>query len=147
MNIGANIKFIRIKENLTQKEFADLIGISRHGLINYENNKRVPPIDIIQKISDIFKVNLYDILETESYSEDFYKNIYKDLHNTTSIKHVLEIVFLHNEYLNDKLDYVAKTRADKEYFFKCISENIARELEGLEFLSMPIIKDDSDGKL
>ena len=84
MNIGANIKFIRIKENLTQKEFADLIGISRHGLINYENNKRVPPIDIIQKISDIFKVNLYDILETESYSEDFYKNIYKDLHNTTS---------------------------------------------------------------
>ena len=147
MNIGANIKFIRTKENLTQEKFAKLIGISRRALINYENNKRVPSIDLIQKISDTFKINLYDILENEDYSEDFYKNIYKDLHSTTSIKHVLEIVFLHNEHLNDKLDYVARTRADKEYFFNCISENITRELEGLELLSMPIIKDDSDGYL
>lgn len=145
MNIGANIKFIRTKENLTQKEFSDKIGISRNALINYENNKRVPPIDVVQKISNTFKINLYDILEKESYSDDFYKNIYKDLHNTTSIKHVLEIAFLHNEYLNDKLDHVAKTRADKEELLNIFTEYINDQLVTEELGNMPWIEDDLDG--
>lgn len=147
MDIGSNIKSIRKKENLTQKDFAHKIGISRNALINYENNKRIPSIEIIEKISNAFSINLYDLLEITCFEETFYKNVYEELHNATSIKKALEILFLHNEYLNNKLNSSAPKSIDKAYFFEVISEEISNELKGMELLNMPKIKGDNDGEL
>lgn len=61
MSIGVNIKYIRKIANLTQKEFADKIGISRNALINYEKGKRVPPIDVLFSISKAFNVSVDEI--------------------------------------------------------------------------------------
>lgn len=58
MNIGYEIKQIRLKEGLSQIEFSKKIGISRNALINYEQNKRTPPIKVIKKISEVFGINL-----------------------------------------------------------------------------------------
>ena len=63
MSIGINIKYIRKLANLTQKEFADKIGISRNALINYEKGKRVPPIDVLFSISKVFNVSVDEITE------------------------------------------------------------------------------------
>lgn len=147
MDIGSNIKYIRKKESLTQKDFAQRVGISRNALINYENNKRLPSIELIEKISNTFGINLYDLLESNSVEETFYKNIYKELRNATSIKRALEILFLHNEYLNTKLDAAAPRFIDKKYFFEVISEEISKELSGMELLNMPKLNGDDDGEL
>lgn len=64
MNIGYEIKQIRLKEGLSQVEFSKRIDISRNALINYEKNKRVPPIKVMKAINDVFGVNLSYLITT-----------------------------------------------------------------------------------
>ncbi|TQX00379.1 XRE family transcriptional regulator, partial [Clostridioides difficile] len=45
MQIGKNLKKIRKQKELTQIQLAEISGISRNALINYENDKRIPSID------------------------------------------------------------------------------------------------------
>jgi transcriptional regulator with XRE-family HTH domain len=54
--IGARIKQVRGK--MTQKEFADLLGIGRTTLINYEKDERMPDAD--------FFIRMHTILHVES---------------------------------------------------------------------------------
>ncbi len=42
MNYGQKIKSARIKKNLTQKELADLIGVSNNLICKWESNDRIP---------------------------------------------------------------------------------------------------------
>lgn len=58
MNIGLEIQQIRKKNNLTQIEFANKINISRGALINYEKGKRIPPLKVLQSISNVFGIDL-----------------------------------------------------------------------------------------
>ena len=53
MSFGDNIKKIRQDFNLTQEELAKKIDTSRSNIANYENNKNMPSIDILSKLSEI----------------------------------------------------------------------------------------------
>ncbi|MBC8400079.1 MAG: helix-turn-helix transcriptional regulator [Candidatus Marinimicrobia bacterium] len=54
INIGKLIHDYRISKHISATKFAEIIGISRASLYNYEDEKRSPNIDTINKISDIF---------------------------------------------------------------------------------------------
>ncbi len=60
--IGINIKRYREKLELSQEEFAYKIGISRNALINYENGKRTPSIEVLYKISIACNITLSYLL-------------------------------------------------------------------------------------
>jgi transcriptional regulator with XRE-family HTH domain len=51
-DIGKRIKEIRISQDLTQKEFAKLIGVSERGIQRYEAGERKPTLDILISILD-----------------------------------------------------------------------------------------------
>lgn len=51
MNFGINLKKIRLDNNLTQEELAKKINTSRSNIANYENNKNMPSIDVLEKLS------------------------------------------------------------------------------------------------
>ncbi len=57
-NLGKNIKYLREKNNLSQKEFARILNISNSTLSQYESNVRVPSDDIKIQIADYFNVSL-----------------------------------------------------------------------------------------
>lgn len=57
-NLGKNIKYLREKNNLSQKEFAKILNISNSTLSQYESNVRVPSDDIKIQIADYFNVSL-----------------------------------------------------------------------------------------
>lgn len=57
-NLGKNIKYLREKKNLSQKEFAKILNISNSTLSQYESNVRVPSDDIKIKIANYFNVSL-----------------------------------------------------------------------------------------
>ena len=58
MSFGTNLKKIRQENNLTQEELAKKINTSRSNIANYENDKNMPSIDILEKLSEIFNCSI-----------------------------------------------------------------------------------------
>lgn len=58
MNFGNILKKIRQDNNLTQEELAKKIDTSRSNIANYENNKNMPSVDILDKLSKMFNVSI-----------------------------------------------------------------------------------------
>ena len=61
--IGKFIKRIREDNHLTQKEFADKLGVTFQAVSKWENGKNIPDISILKAMSEIFKVDISEILE------------------------------------------------------------------------------------
>lgn len=62
-NIGNLIKTLRKEKNLTQKELADLLGVTYQAVSKWENGKNIPDIAILKKISEEFHIDMNAILE------------------------------------------------------------------------------------
>ena len=50
MSFGNNLKKIRLDNDLTQEELAKKINTSRSNIANYENDKNMPSVDILEKM-------------------------------------------------------------------------------------------------
>lgn len=57
MGIESRIKDLRIENNYTQRELAAKIGLTPKMISFYEKGERVPPLDIIVKLVQIFNVS------------------------------------------------------------------------------------------
>ncbi len=70
MSLGEQIRKQRILKKLTQKDLAIKLGLTARMISFYENNQRIPPIDILIKLSNIFSVSTDYLLglTTESNS-------------------------------------------------------------------------------
>ena len=60
--IGDNIKSLRRTHDLTQPEFAKIVGISRNSLSRYENGTRSVSTELIDRICQKFNVSYVDIV-------------------------------------------------------------------------------------
>lgn len=63
--IGENIKSLRKTHDLTQPEFAKIVGISRNSLSRYENGTSSVTTELIDCICQKFNVSYVDILGEE----------------------------------------------------------------------------------
>lgn len=63
--IGNFIKKIRTDNDLSQKEFADMFGVSFQAVSKWENGKNIPDISTLRLISEKFDIELDDILKGE----------------------------------------------------------------------------------
>ena len=55
--IGNFIKSIRLDNNLTQKEFADKLGVTYQAVSKWENGKNIPDIAILKQICDEYNID------------------------------------------------------------------------------------------
>lgn len=71
IEVGGKIKEFRKKEKLTQEQLAKKLGISKMSMRRYENGERMPSVDVLIRLANIFKVKITDIYsyELESYKE------------------------------------------------------------------------------
>lgn len=51
------LKELRFERNLTQKQIADMLGISIRAYSHYETGDREPPIALIKQICKLFEVS------------------------------------------------------------------------------------------
>lgn len=83
MGISKNINNLRKKEGLTQKEFADKIGVSSTAVARWEKGTSKVSEDIIKKINETFKcdINNYEkkVVKEEKKSFNLNKNDSKNL--------------------------------------------------------------------
>ncbi len=69
-SIGANIKKLRTQNGMTQDALADALFVTRQTISNYEVGKSCPSLDILQKMSEVFGVDIHIILYGEQPSEE-----------------------------------------------------------------------------
>src|SRR5574344_205429 len=62
MNIGKNIRELRIKNNLTQKDLADKLYVTAQAVSRWEQDTVEPNIDTINNMAKIFNVSVDTIL-------------------------------------------------------------------------------------
>lgn len=62
MALAENLKLLRKRRGLTQKELSDISGVSCNSIINYENSRRTsPPISVLQKLARALGVGVDEL--------------------------------------------------------------------------------------
>lgn len=94
--IGSRIRSIRKEENMTQEQFAEVLGISQQILSRYETGQTVLPYEDLKKIVTEFEVSVEYILGMDSRDftdrerrlVDYYRKINDRL--KTWVEHLLQ---------------------------------------------------------
>lgn len=63
--VASNIKRLREASGFTQESVANYLGIKRSAYSNYETGERELPLNLMEKIADLYGCDMYDL-----YSED-----------------------------------------------------------------------------
>ena len=63
MMISRGIKHQRHKNDMTQSELADKLGVNQSMIALYESGNRTPSVDTLIMIADIFKCSLDELCE------------------------------------------------------------------------------------
>lgn len=62
---GQNLKYLRKLRGWTQEEFANKLGIKRSLVGAYEEERADPRIDVLEKLGDMFRLTLDDLLRKD----------------------------------------------------------------------------------
>lgn len=72
-DIGNKIKRARLEKKLTQEQIAELLGVSRQTISNWENEKSYPDIISVIKMSECYDVSLDYLLKGEQKMNTYYE--------------------------------------------------------------------------
>ena len=118
---GKRLKELRKANGYTIEQFADMVGISKSTLGYYENDKRMPDIEILTRIADTLNVNAdYLIGRT----------------NTTALKGKMKTVCEFTGLSDSAAEYLAQLVKDKDYEKLSVINHLFDELtEDYDFFS------------
>lgn len=64
------LKKLRMNQGYTQQQLANLLGISKSAISMYESGGREPELSTIQKIADIFEVDIGTLIGTSKDTQE-----------------------------------------------------------------------------
>ena len=91
--LSENIKALRKKKGYSQEQLADKLNVVRQTVSKWEKGYSVPDADMLEKIADIFEVQVGDILGKEILTEK----------ETTDIGELVKQLTILNEYLAERI--------------------------------------------
>lgn len=124
MNFGDKLLRIRKEKNITQEQLAQMIGVTRQTVSNWELNITIPNIDDLKKISEILNVSYAKLLNASSNKNDEKSENIKTHKLFIIVLKVMGIIFLVNVFILGiifivwKINYEQKN-ADGSYSLKC----------------------------
>ena len=74
IQLAINLRRLRLDHDYTQKQIGEMLNLSRQAYSNYETGKRIPDIDILIRLADIYGLSLEQLIalpcsEDETVSE------------------------------------------------------------------------------
>ena len=63
LKMGAYLKKLRSEKDLTQEELAEKFGVTRRTVSRWETGYNLPDIDVLIEMSDLYNVELKDLLQ------------------------------------------------------------------------------------
>ena len=121
--VGENIKRFRKKANLTQKELAEKCGFAEITIRQYENGKRAPKIETMQKIATVLAVPISDLIQSFPEIDP------NSLHSITS-----SVEKIQKKYNHDSSVLVSVQKGIKE------ANKVRKNIHSIENLSKDIQK-------
>lgn len=69
-NLSRTLKELRLKNNYSQDKLAGLIGVSNNYICKWESGQKIPSIENLEKVSQIFNVEINKLLHTDDYNSN-----------------------------------------------------------------------------
>ena len=94
---GKFLQELRKEKGFTQEQLAEKIGVARRTVSRWETGCNMPDLDILMELSDLYEVDLREILSGERTSEQMNEELYSMMKNTIKIvqlKHLLSVLRL-----------------------------------------------------
>ena len=66
------LKYLRVRDNLSQAELADKLGVAKSTISMYEVGKREPDFETLEAIADFFNVDMNFLLGKDGSENDHY---------------------------------------------------------------------------
>lgn len=87
--IGKFLAELRKEKNLTQDELGEKIGVTNKTVSRWENGNYLPPVEMLQILSDFYNISINEILSGERLNDADYRkkaddNIVTALSNSTA---------------------------------------------------------------
>lgn len=101
MEIGSKLKKARNEKGITQEQAAEVLGVSRQTISNWENNKSYPDIISVLKMSDVYSVSLDHLLKEEKEEKTMnqtYQEFLEESTNTVKAQKKLGTIVLMSTY-------------------------------------------------
>lgn len=99
MEIGSKLKKARNKKGITQEQAAEVLGVSRQTISNWENSKSYPDIISVIKMSDVYSVSLDHLLKEDESMKQTYQEFLEESTNTVKAKNNLSKTIVIIAYL------------------------------------------------
>ena len=110
-----NLKYYRLKNNMSKKELANQIHVSPMAISNYENGKRNPDMDLLKRIAKVLGVRVSDFLVVRND----------------------KLVFSHGKFRKN----ANLSNAQQEYVRESVEEYFNRFMTAVEILGGAVLPD------
>ncbi len=103
-----NLKYYRLKKNMSKKELAEACGVTSMAITHYEQGTRKPEIAIIRKMAKALDVGVADFIRSSNNN----------------------LSFVHGEFRKNS----ALTKSQQEYVREAVEEYFGRFFDAVEYL-------------
>lgn len=75
IKIGNFLKELRKEKNITQEQFAEIIGVSGRTVSRWETGSNMPDLDVLIQIADYYEVDIRELFDGERKNEKMNKDL------------------------------------------------------------------------
>lgn len=108
--IGGFLAALRKERGLTQEQLGQAVGVTNKTVSRWETGNYLPPVEMLQAMSELYGVSINEILSGERLTDSLYREKAEE-----NIKSVLTSSFT----LKERIDFF-KRKWRKEHIFDCI---------------------------
>lgn len=95
MPIGETIRNLRRERNITQEEFANILGVTYQSVFRWENNTCYPDMELLPDIADFFGITVDKLMGADKNAEqkeiDRYLERFQEAVNRGAVHECIDI--------------------------------------------------------
>lgn len=73
--IGSFLRGLRKEKDITQEEFAEVMGVSNRAVSRWETGRNMPDLSLLVEIADYYDVDIRELIDGERKSEKMDKDV------------------------------------------------------------------------
>lgn len=113
--IGKTIKEIRIKNNLSQREFADKYNVTYQAVSKWENGKNIPDLSILKRICSDNNITIEELLEGKPLEKQTKKILPLIIAIILTISLITGVTLIINHKNNETFEFKTLSSNSKEF--------------------------------